>query len=809
MDTSRTLTPDDGAFFRSLPTLSDEAAVRSTLANACAADSPHRFQLGVTVHFFQWLRRLVESNGEQISQDITTEQLVWGQDNRGTTGPSSIKWCIADQCATDKQSFAAWCVANGHTHDDAGNLLFGPVTTFASHAWMGRFSQFVDTLEQHAAEMDVQAAFFVDIFTINQHLPPWHESPPLQPNMVLQPPIEMCRSTLLVLTPFDMPIPLERSWCIYEISTTIALGATLTVGIPSDEKQRFAAALASGGFDFNAWVKNIDIEKAEAFSTEDRDMIMGLVRRGCGVINLNRLVVSELSNWLGQQGLSALQSLPRKERAPSTLIETVADMLWRQGKPDQASPLLQEMVEGRRQLLGSKHECTLAAVHLSAKFARTRSELEAAERLFAEAVQGRTETLGAEHSETLNSERELAVVRSCRGRSDEATAQLRVVVQSRLQLCHATEEKAAQVAEELRLGQIDELPEDGLWLARTTANVSREKANLHRVECLEDKYALAESMLGLQGTRQEAAALVEEVIDGRTKHLGEHHPRTLDARILRGQINSANPDDDAVADMRSVLDRLQRMLGARVHKEGKGQHYKVLRCLRTLAAMLDARGQFEEARQLAEEAAQGLRDSCGDVHHDTTTALELLALITLHGEATEAEPAKKKVNSETELTIDGMTEAEYWDQPGMELARKYVCFNGAAMVVLADGTLKRADAIAVGDQLMAAPQRACPAGPQSSRTTVVARCVQAGASRTLVKIGRLLISTMHRIQCDGRWIERAAHPQARLVHNGTRLHNFIVDGRAAIVVEGVVVSTPPHDLDRQELFLGPKKCFMS
>lgn len=77
----------------------------------------------------------------------------------------------------------AWCAQHGHTRDAAGNALFAPVTTFASHAWGGSFAALEDALDQHSAA-ETGVAFFLDIVMINQFVPPWPEEPALDQHSV-------------------------------------------------------------------------------------------------------------------------------------------------------------------------------------------------------------------------------------------------------------------------------------------------------------------------------------------------------------------------------------------------------------------------------------------------------------------------------------------------------------------------------------------------------------------------------------------------------------------------------------------------
>jgi hypothetical protein len=70
-----------------------------------------------------------------------------------------------------------------------GSPYFAPMMHFVSHAWLASFMHLVATLELYARGTDNKAAFFLDIFAINQHVPPWREDPPMRHGDVLGPPI--------------------------------------------------------------------------------------------------------------------------------------------------------------------------------------------------------------------------------------------------------------------------------------------------------------------------------------------------------------------------------------------------------------------------------------------------------------------------------------------------------------------------------------------------------------------------------------------------------------------------------------------
>ena len=64
-----------------------------------------------------------------------------------------------------------------------------------------------------------------------------------------------------------------------------------------------------------------------------------------------------------------------------------------------------------------------------------------------------------------------------------------------------------------------------------------------------------------------------------------------------------------------------------------------------------------------------------------------------------------------------------------------------------------------------------------------------GAKRVVCIGGGLIISPMHRVQCDGVWMAASDFPDAEPQVSATALHNFVVRGRRSLLVDGLVVST--------------------
>jgi hypothetical protein len=116
------------------------------------------------------------------------------------------------------------------------------------------------------------------------------------------------------------------------------------------------------------------------------------------------------------------------------------------------------------------------------------------------------------------------------------------------------------------------------------------------------------------------------------------------------------------------------------------------------------------------------------------------------------------------------------------------CFNYAAQVAMADGSLKAAGEVAVGDIL------STPAGYGGATRTAMVRglVVNEGsirAPRPVIQLGSLVISENHPVRIDGQWMPPSQALGAVKINSGVDLFNFVMEGRAAIVVEGFEAAT--------------------
>ena len=202
---------------------------------------------------------------------------------------------------------------------NSGVAFVSSATVFVSHAWRYTFySVVVDVMEQYAAEHP-NAYFWFDLFSNDQNEVAskdfdWFSS-------TFRNSIRGIGEVLLVLSPWDKPMPICRAWCLYEIHEIQALS-------------------------------DIQAEKVQAKVESDRQLIFEVIQRSeGGFANVNKEVKHGLREWYIQQ----LQLLIEQEPGNSMLRMHTANIMKAFGFLDEALHHYDNSIGQDVQQLGGNH----------------------------------------------------------------------------------------------------------------------------------------------------------------------------------------------------------------------------------------------------------------------------------------------------------------------------------------------------------------------------------------------------------------------------------------------------------------------
>ena len=195
----------------------------------------------------------------------------------------------------------------------------GLPTMFLSHAWRYSFANLVDAVDAHYAAQPaaVGAAAYVwnDIFVEDQNSSA--SKPPDYFFHAFKDAVGAIGNTVLVLEPWRAPIPLSRSWCVWEIYSTIATGAQLSIAHSPAEHESFERALAQEFESLSRSLSDIDAEQAQAFSLSDKQRIDATIKEELGGFEaVNELLAERMREWLTAAGQRSRRRSP-SWRSPS------------------------------------------------------------------------------------------------------------------------------------------------------------------------------------------------------------------------------------------------------------------------------------------------------------------------------------------------------------------------------------------------------------------------------------------------------------------------------------------------------------
>jgi hypothetical protein len=262
----------------------------------------------------------------------------------------------------------------------AASSPVGDATDFTSHAWKYRFCDLVGAIAEHVrtAELDPACTWFwLDICTVNQHPAAQRSLPPDYFYTTFRDGIAAIGRTVLILFPWRDPIPLKRSWCLWEIVCTNTSRAALSVVLSPDEVTTFELALSEDFDAVDRCMQSIDVTNSEAFFANDQTRILAAAREVVGgVATLNTEIKRQLRGWLAHvtRQLVDREMLPTHDPevvpAPATaddavrrsnLFEGAAKLQVHLGHVTEALPLFELAVGLRAQALGADHARTLSA----------------------------------------------------------------------------------------------------------------------------------------------------------------------------------------------------------------------------------------------------------------------------------------------------------------------------------------------------------------------------------------------------------------------------------------------------------------
>jgi tetratricopeptide (TPR) repeat protein len=457
--------------------------------------------------------------------------------------------------------------------------LVGRPTIFLSHAWVYKILNLITAVEAFVdalPEGTPEPIFWFDCFSLDQHAQSaqgseWWASTFMQA-------IGSMGHTVMMLSPWSSPLPLTRSWCLWELYCTVKTGSTFAVCLGPAEQAAFEAALMQNLNVLLDSFASIDVRQAKAGILQDQENILAAIEQSeSGAAGLNKLAIEHLRRWvIGQARAKVRVELGNGRLSTEALdaAHSVTVVLQQVGESTDALHLAEHVVRGKEAYHGEHHASTLSSKLLLGTLLRDQGNYAEARRLYDIVVKGRTQLLGEAHVLTLQAKGSLANLLDDQGETGNASAMYEAVL--------------AQSTEQL-----------GHTHSFTLMTRQNHATVLHSL-----------------GKTEAAQRAYEEVIRGYEEVHGPRHSHTLTAVL-----NFANLLDDTGCTARA------KELYARViegnHTQFGSNHTSTLTAQMALANLLRQNGEVQAARELCDTVVERFTAVCGASHTLTLSALTL------------------------------------------------------------------------------------------------------------------------------------------------------------------------------------------
>ena len=286
---------------------------------------------------------------------------------------------------------------------------------FVSHAWKYAFYDVVVAAMEQYASKDSDAYFWFDLFTNDQNKVAekdfnWFSD-------TFRNSIKNIGKVLLILSPWDDPMPIKRAWCLFEIYQALEENSVeFTIDLPGSQKEELKAAVIKKPECVIQALSDIQAQNAQAAVNSDREMIFKVIQESDGGFShVNQNVKTGLRSWY----INQLQLLAQQDPDNDRFHIHTAYVMHEFGFLDESLQYYTDLLSKRP--ADEQEEEALAEIYNNMAIVyRDKCELDKALEYYNKSLSIRLNILGEKHPDVASSYNNMANVYSDKGDDDKA-----------------------------------------------------------------------------------------------------------------------------------------------------------------------------------------------------------------------------------------------------------------------------------------------------------------------------------------------------------------------------------------------------
>ena len=304
--------------------------------------------------------------------------------------------------------------------DNNGKPLIGVANVYVSHAWSCKFIEPIDVMEEHAKE-NPNTYFWLDLFVVSQHTsavtPQWLVSS-LRAN------IKTIGTVLAVMSPWDNPLPIKRTWCLWEMMTALSQeGAKLIMRMPTDQRLLLKDGMQSSDTNLvMSTIAEMSVDSSESTVGTDRIALFSAIANSFGFKNVDQRIKEQLREWYGTsiKEVSAHAFSRGTTQAEGNLLVHVGTLLQELNLLQDALRYYEKSARVFSDCMGQRHESTAISYGRIGDLYVLLQDFHKAIEYHEKALEIIVTTLGAAHFTTSQSYNNIANVYLSKGEHEKA-----------------------------------------------------------------------------------------------------------------------------------------------------------------------------------------------------------------------------------------------------------------------------------------------------------------------------------------------------------------------------------------------------
>lgn len=265
----------------------------------------------------------------------------------------------------------------------------GKAEVFISHAWKYNFLDVITALQHHFVNKPDIIIWF-DLFSNNQHKALNYEFDWWCNTFKSS--IADIGYVVMVLSPWNNPIPFTRAWCLFELYCCIDTNSRFEIAMPPEQQNCFLHDINNNQVSeaVNRMYALIDCEHSDSFFRTDKDKIFEVVEKKVGFTKINSLVFERMRHWVIHTAQADYEqkviSLGEKHIHTLSALDQLGTLHLDQANYEQAKAYLTQCLHGREEVLGKTHRNTIATLNDLSKVYLSVQDFAQAEMMFQDCI---------------------------------------------------------------------------------------------------------------------------------------------------------------------------------------------------------------------------------------------------------------------------------------------------------------------------------------------------------------------------------------------------------------------------------------